>query len=116
MNSHWIDEKEKASMKQKYLRNYNNVHKTRRDLKLALDFASRTICLESDEYAKNKDKLMKGVNKLLDSTNHRFPNNLFDGDKGELVAEIIKLVNDYFNFKSLYASLILISIYLFLDG
>lgn len=80
-------------MKQKYLRNYNNIHKSKRDMKLALDFASRTINLETDEYTKNKEKMMKGVNKLLDSTEHRFPSNLFDGDKGDLVAEIVRLVN-----------------------
>lgn len=96
MNSHWLDENEKSSMKRKYLLNYNTIHKSRKDMKLALDFASRTVNIENDEYSKNKDKLLKGVNKLLDTTEHRFPKNLFDGDKSDLVTEIVRLVNATF--------------------
>lgn len=72
--------------------NYNKIHKSRKDMRMALDLASRTVNIENDEYMKNKEKLMKSVNKLLDSTEHRFPKNLFDGEKGDLVQEIVKLV------------------------
>lgn len=92
VNSQWLNENDKLTVKKKYFTNYNNRHRSRRDIKIALDFASRTVNFENDESLKNKEKLMKGVNKLLDNTERRFPKNLFDGDKGELVTLIVQLV------------------------
>lgn len=70
------------------------MHRSRRDMKVALDFASRTAVLDDDDYRKNKKNLMIGLNKLLDSTEKRFPKNLFEGDKGQLIADIVKLVSN----------------------
>lgn len=47
-------------------------------MKLALDFASRMVTSTESEYVKNKESLLKGVNKLLDTTEERFPKNLFE--------------------------------------
>lgn len=91
-NSQWLNDKEKSSAKKKYLHHHNMMHKSKRDLKLALDFASRTVTIGSDDRMKNKEHMMKGVNKLLDSTERRFPKNLFMGEKGELMSEIVMLV------------------------
>lgn len=93
MNSQWMTDDEKRYMKKKQVNNYNKLHKSRRDLKLALDFASRTVTIDNNQ-PKFKDNLMKGVNKLLDNTDRRFPKNLFDGTKGELIAEIVKLMEE----------------------
>ncbi|KAF2899219.1 hypothetical protein ILUMI_06955 [Ignelater luminosus] len=60
------------------------IHKSRTDMKLALDFASRMVILTENEYAKNKENLLKGVNKLLDSTEERFPRNLFETSNDDI--------------------------------
>lgn len=95
MNSQWMTDDEKSYLKKKHSSSYNRLHKSKRDLKLALDFASRTVTVENEQ-PKFKENLMKGVNKLLDNTERRFPKNLFDGSKGELIAEIVKLVSYFF--------------------
>lgn len=69
------------------------MHRSRKDMKIALDFASRTAMFDDDDHKSNRKSLMIGVNKLLDSTEKRFPKNLFEGDKGQLIADIVKLVS-----------------------
>ena len=106
LNSKWLSEKEKdeASKKRSYL--HANSHKSRRDMKLALNFASRTVSVNNGDHQKYKDNLMIGVNKLLDSTEKRFPKNLFDGDKGQLITEIVTLVSFVFCYFNEYLQLI----------
>ncbi|XP_022911827.2 activating signal cointegrator 1 [Onthophagus taurus] len=93
LNSKWLSEDDKSNLKKKHASMHSSIHKNRRDMKLALDFASRTVTLDNDEHLKNKKKLMVGVNKLLDSTERRFPKNLFSGEKGELITEIFRLMD-----------------------
>lgn len=62
-------------------------------MKFSLDLATRTVDLPSAFEEKNKEKLMKGVNKLLDSTEHRFPRSLFSSDKAALISEITRKVS-----------------------
>lgn len=88
----WLSEDEKGSLKTQYRNYHERVHKSRNDLKIALSFASRTIVVQNDEHEKFKSNLMKGVNKLLDNSEGRFPPNLFHGDKGKLVSDIVKLM------------------------
>lgn len=92
INSKWSSEDDTMKLKKKHASAYSSMHRSRRDMKIALDFASRTVKLDDNDHKKNKDNLMKGVNKLLDSAEKRFPKNLFDGDKGQLIADIVKLV------------------------
>lgn len=96
-NSQWLNDEEKSSAKKKYLNHHNIMHKSKRDLKLALDFASRTVTIGGADGMKNKENMMKGVNKLLDSTERRFPKNLFMGEKGELMSEIVMMVSSSIN-------------------
>lgn len=88
----WQSEDEKGSLKAQYQNYHERVHKSRNDLKLALNFASRTVTLENNEHEKFKTNLMRGVNKLLDNSEGRFPPNLFHGDKGRLVSDIVQLM------------------------
>ncbi|KAK9711842.1 ASCH domain [Popillia japonica] len=94
INSKWSSEDENVKLKKKHASLYSSMHRSRRDMKVALDFASRTAVLDDDDYRKNKKNLMIGLNKLLDSTEKRFPKNLFEGDKGQLIADIVKLMDD----------------------
>ncbi|GJQ66263.1 hypothetical protein Trydic_g4314 [Trypoxylus dichotomus] len=94
INSKWTSEAENAKLRKKHGSIYSSMHRSKRDMKIALDFASRTVALDNDDHKKNKKNLLMGVNKLLDSTEKRFPKNLFDGEKGQLIADIVKLMDE----------------------
>lgn len=47
-------------------------------MKFALDFATRMVVPAETEYEKHKTDLLKGVNKLLDTVDERFPKNCFE--------------------------------------
>lgn len=92
MNDKWNTEEEKKRIQNKQMEFYSHTYTPKNDLKFTLDFATRTATFYKDEQIKNKEELMKGVNKLLDTTEKRFPKNLFHGDKAQLMAEIIRKV------------------------
>ncbi|XP_065167893.1 activating signal cointegrator 1 [Atheta coriaria] len=93
LNSKWASETEKSENKKRFQSKYEYLHKSKREFKLALDFASRTVVVE-DTQVSNKKHLLKGVNKLLDNTDKRFPKNLFEGDKSQLIKQIVQLMED----------------------
>lgn len=92
MNDKWNTPEEKKRIEDKKKEFYSHKRTPRNDLKFSLDFATRTAVFEKPEEIKNKEEIMKGVNKLLDTTDRRIPKNLFCGDKGQLMAEIIRKV------------------------
>lgn len=93
LNSKWASDTEKSENKKRFQSKYEYLHKSKREFKLALDFASRTVVVE-DTQVSNKKHLLKGVNKLLDNTDKRFPKNLFEGDKSQLIKQIVQLMED----------------------
>ncbi|XP_017780567.1 PREDICTED: activating signal cointegrator 1 [Nicrophorus vespilloides] len=92
LNSKWLNDKEKDGARRQYRGAREMLHKSKKDFKLALDFASRTVTINDDDQKKNHEKMLAGVNKLLDNADRRFPKNLFDGEKAELIAEIVSLM------------------------
>ncbi|KAB0805283.1 hypothetical protein PPYR_02253 [Photinus pyralis] len=56
--------------------NVPKIHKSAKDMKLALDFASRTVVSETKEKNKNRDSLLAAVNTHLDATEKRLSESL----------------------------------------
>lgn len=84
----WSSPDEQKKNKKSLSEHLSTLHKPRHDVKMSLDFATRTVAFEKTDDIVNKDKLMKGVNKLFDNAYKRFPTNLFSGDKAQLMEQI----------------------------
>lgn len=92
----WSSPEEQKRNKKRLSDHLSTLHKPRSEVKMSLDFATRTVAFEKTDDIVNKDKLMKGVNKLLDNSYKRFPNNLFSGDKAQLMEEICAKVREVY--------------------
>ncbi|KAI4468412.1 thyroid receptor interacting protein related [Holotrichia oblita] len=67
VNSKWSSKDENVKLKKKHASLYSSMHKSRRDMKVALDFASRTAVLDDDDYRKNKKNLMMDETTVCES-------------------------------------------------